>query len=102
MHVGMYSATWDVNVVISYLSSIPLENVSIKMLSLKLSILLALLSGQRLQTLQSFKVCYVCINVDLSVCSIYIDGLLKTTFEFQKFVQTPNVVCMNNKDNTLL
>ena len=47
-----YTAIWDVNIVLDYLSS--LENVSkldLKMLTLKLKMLLCLMTAQRSQTL---------------------------------------------------
>ena len=46
------SATWDVNLVLRYLKSLyPHENLSLKQLSYKLIVLLALATGQRIQTL---------------------------------------------------
>ncbi|XP_050311935.1 uncharacterized protein LOC126747394 [Anthonomus grandis grandis] len=47
-----YSATWDPHPVLEYLSTLfPLESLSFKDLSLKLTTLLLLTSGQRIQTL---------------------------------------------------
>jgi hypothetical protein len=47
-----YQETWDVNPVVTYIESLyPLEKLTLKELSLKLVILLALTSGQRCQTL---------------------------------------------------
>ena len=56
------SATWDVNLVLRYLKSLyPHENLSLKQLSYKLIVLLALTTGQRIQTLYfvDLKKCYV-------------------------------------------
>lgn len=47
-----YSATWDVNTVLTYISSLKLvHTLSLKTLTLKLVTLLAILTGQRVQTL---------------------------------------------------
>ena len=47
-----YQETWDINPVLTYIESLyPLEKLTLKELSLKLVILLALTSGQRCQTL---------------------------------------------------
>lgn len=47
-----YSHIWDVNLVLVYLKSLfPLEDLSLKDLTLKLTMLLALVTGQRIQTL---------------------------------------------------
>ena len=47
-----YVETWDVDIVLQYLElCVPLEKLSLKELTLKLTILLALTSGQRCQTL---------------------------------------------------
>lgn len=47
-----YNCTWDVGLVLKYLQSLhPLDNLSLKLLSYKLLMLLALTTGQRIQTL---------------------------------------------------
>ena len=47
-----YSHTWDVNVVLKLLKLwFPLDELCLKLLTLKLTMLLALVSGQRIQTL---------------------------------------------------
>ena len=51
------SATWDVNLVLAYLESLyPLSALSLKLLSEKLCTLMALLSGQRCQTIHCITV----------------------------------------------
>ena len=48
-----YSSIWDVNVVLKYLKSVaPATRLSLKELSYKVTMLLLLLSGQRLQTMK--------------------------------------------------
>ena len=48
-----YSSTWDVNVVLTYLKSLPANvDMSLKELTHKLASLLVILSGQRLQTIR--------------------------------------------------
>ena len=46
-----YKYVWDVKVVVDLKTLMPLTESSLKMLTLKLTMLLVLLSGQRLQTL---------------------------------------------------
>ena len=72
-----YSTTWDINIVLRYLEQLSLKPITLKQLSLKTVMLLALLSGQRLQTLKSIKV--ENIKFTQEGCEIYIDTPLKTT-----------------------
>jgi integrase len=72
-----YTSTWDVNKVLLYLNSIPLENILLKDLSYKCVTLLALLSGQRLQTIKNMQL--ECLVFTHSGCEIYINKLLKTS-----------------------
>ena len=51
-----YKTTWDVNLVLNYLKQISLDSVTLKQLSQKCVMLLALLIGERIQTLQKIKV----------------------------------------------
>lgn len=52
-----YSDTWDVNVVLQYLSSLPdVNDLSLKELTLRMCMLLALVTGQRGQALHLLKV----------------------------------------------
>ena len=49
-----YNEVWDVNEVLNHLQTLqPLSELSLKLLSFKVVMLLALLSGQRCQTLHS-------------------------------------------------
>ena len=72
-----YSTTWDVNVVLEHLQTISFENISLKLLTMKCVMLLALLTGQRIQTLQ----CILTHNVKFTCegCEIVVDSLLKTS-----------------------
>ena len=72
-----YSSTWDINTVLQYLEQKPLESISLKDLTFKTVMLLSLLSGQRIQTLQRVKVDNISFRE--RGCEIYIDTLLKTT-----------------------
>jgi len=72
-----YSHIWDVNLVLRYLQTLsPVASLSLKNLTLKLTMLLALVSGQRCQTLRC---------LDLSHCTkkkeyiFYFDEVLKTS-----------------------
>ena len=54
--VPRYTLTWDVNVALAYLRKLsPVKLLSLKMLTIKLTLLLALVTAQRVQTIQLFK-----------------------------------------------
>ncbi|XP_069109039.1 uncharacterized protein, partial [Argopecten irradians] len=68
-----YTHTWDVKTVLDYLESINIGNISLKDLTLKLTMLLALVSGQRVQTLHTLSVNNVkCVedNVEIKVTAL--------------------------------
>ena len=72
------SATWDVNLVIRYLKSLyPQGNLSLKQLSYKLIVLLALTTGERIQTLYFVDLKIVMLSPDF--IKIRIGDLLKQT-----------------------
>ena len=48
-----YSEIWDVSVVFNWMKTIDFDNMCLKLLTLKTTMLLALLSGQRIQTLKT-------------------------------------------------
>jgi hypothetical protein len=53
-----YTFTWDVNLVLKFLKSMDdFDNITLKWLTFKLAMLVALVSGQRCQTLH-------CLNLD--------------------------------------
>ena len=73
-----YFETWDVKQVFSYLQPLhPPESLTLKDLTHKLVMLLALLSGQRHQTLHSLSVSDIKLNPDK--CVFVIKALLKTS-----------------------
>lgn len=72
-----YNCTWDVATVLKYLQTLKLSCCDLKTLSQKLVMLLLLLSGQRVQTLQVLKLSN--IKFLENKCIIYIDCLLKTS-----------------------
>ena len=73
-----YSATWDIAVVLKYLGKMhPADKLSLKELTLKVVTLLALLSGQRRQTLHALKVS--CMQLGPDKCIFVLDKLLKTS-----------------------
>ena len=51
-----YHSVWDVSQVLEYLRKIDLDGISLKSLTLKTCMLLALLSGQRVQTLKALSI----------------------------------------------
>ena len=73
-----YQETWDVTVVLDYLAKLgPPEKLSLKNLTLKVVMLMALLSGQRRQTLHTLSIDRMQISSDK--CVFFINSLLKTS-----------------------
>ena len=73
-----YQETWDVTVVLDYLAKLgPPEKLSLKNLTLKVVMLMALLSGQRRQTLHTFSI--DCMQISSDKCVFFINSLLKTS-----------------------
>ena len=73
-----YSKFWDPDVVLDYIKGLGRnKELSVKVLSQKLVVLMVLQSGQRLQTLHSFDVRYM--EFDVGVVTFRIMELLKTS-----------------------
>ena len=73
-----YVCTWDVNSVLEMLELwTHVQNLTFKELTLKLCMLLALLSGQRCQTLQVLDISYM--DMKDNKCTFYVKSLLKHT-----------------------
>ena len=73
-----YHETWDVTIVLKHLAGLgPPESLSFKNLTLKVVMLMALLSGQRRQTLHSFNLDTMKLSSDK--CVFVIQSLLKTS-----------------------
>lgn len=73
-----YTEIWDVNIVLSYLRKLsPVESLSLKDLTLKLTMLLTLLSGQRVQTIHLLDLSSMTINN--SSCTFVITEKVKQT-----------------------
>jgi len=73
-----YTVTYDVNIVLQYLGNLPTcQDLSLKQLTERLVTLLALLSGQRCQTLQFLNL--NCMLRQEDRYTFYIASLLKTT-----------------------
>jgi integrase len=72
-----YSMTWDVNEVLKHLETLHLDDINLKDLSMKCVTLLALLSGQRIQTIQGLNI--NCMVFTHDGCEIFIDKVLKTS-----------------------
>ena len=71
-------STWDVNIVLKELESwYPTEKLTLKELTLKLVMLIALCTGQRCQTLKALKITPKCMNLSDTKCVFIIDTLLK-------------------------
>ena len=72
-----YQNIWDISVVLNLLGSWHIQNVCLKHLSLKLTMLLALTTSQRVQTLQVLNISNMTMRVN--ECVFVIDSVLKTT-----------------------
>ena len=73
-----YQEIWDVSTVLSYLKTLhPPENLSLQLLTIKTTMLLALLSGQRCQTIHALDVFHM--KLTDGNCIFYIQKLLKTS-----------------------
>jgi integrase len=72
-----YTCTWDVNVVLNYLESMNNDAVNLEQLSKKLVMLLALTTGQRMQTLSFINMSNIKVFEDRIV--INITNLIKTS-----------------------
>lgn len=72
-----YSSIWDVSIVLAYLRTIDNKKCSLKDLTLKSCMLLALCTGQRVQTLAAFMVTN--IITDANSMTFIVDSVLKTT-----------------------
>ena len=93
-----YQETWDVTVVLDYLAKLgPPEKLSLKNLTLKVVMLMALLSGQRRQTLHTLTI--DCMQISSDKCVFFINSLLKTSrpgkhlscIEFQAYAPDVNL-----------
>ena len=73
-----HTRTWDVNIVLTALETwVPIEKLTLKELSYKLCMLIALLSGQRCQTLQVLKITPDAMRLTESKCTFFVNSLLK-------------------------
>ena len=72
-----YCVTWSVGQVLSYLEQQTLSDISLKDLTLKVTMLLCLLTGQRLQTLAAVHLDHMALNDHQ--CILYINEILKFT-----------------------
>lgn len=73
-----YQNSWDPNTVFSYLSNqFPNESLTLEMITKKLVTLLALSTGQRVQTLSLIKLCNISVNE--ATIDIVIDEIIKTS-----------------------
>ena len=85
-----YSQTWDVNLVLKYLSQIgDNEQLSLDLLSKKISILLLILSGQRVQTVKLMNLSQITFQKDDCDCEIRIVG--NDSEKLKHFNSTKNV-----------
>ena len=72
-----YTVTWDVDLVLHYLELLfPLDKLTLKELSYNLIMLIALLLGQRCQTLHNFMLLFMTLSSDKCVFDFVLDVLL--------------------------
>ena len=84
-----YQFTWDVSKVLTFLSTLfPLDRLSMKMLTLKLTALIALSTAPRAQTLVSMNLDYM--NIMESKVIFHFKDLLKTSRLGKSFTLTVN------------
>ena len=75
-----YSYTWDVSIVLKYLVTLyPLEDLSLKLLTLKLVSLVALTTAARAQTLAALNLEYMSSYDGQKTFVFHIQELMKTT-----------------------
>ena len=101
-----YNIIWDVNIVLDYLKLLnPLSELPLSHLTYKLTMLLALASSQRVQTLQAIKIDNIQFFHNMVHIPIY--SLLKTTtvkrrkfsVQLKAFEEDPNIcVVLNLKE----
>ena len=73
-----YQEIWDISIGFTYLKSLhPPEKLTLKDLTMKTTMLVALLSGQRCQTIHALDVYNIVLTKDR--CTFYIHELLKTS-----------------------
>lgn len=72
-----YATTWDPDIVISFLENWKNETISLRQITLKLTTLLALITGHRVQTLAAIEINN--IKEDSEGIQIYIPARLKTS-----------------------
>ena len=72
-----YTSTWDMDILLNHVKDFNLSEMTLKHLTIKLATLLAICTGQRLQTLQSLTVSNIHFQQDSFTCVI--KSVLKTT-----------------------
>ena len=73
-----YQEIWDVSIVLKYLTTLhPAKELNLKNLTLKVTMLMALLTGQRCQTLQALSVKDMMLTAER--CLFQLTSLLKTS-----------------------
>ena len=72
-----YGTTWDVSLALNWLITMDYKTINLKQLTLKVTLLLSLLTGQRLQTLRCIELQH--IDFTNNSCVIHTLKVLKTT-----------------------
>ena len=73
-----YGKTWDLNVLLCFLRTLPeYDKISLKELTYKLVVLIAILSGQRCQTIHALSIEENCMSLEDDRCTFFISTLLK-------------------------
>lgn len=95
--------TWDVKVVLKFLSLLKTENLTLRLLSIKLALLLVLTTGQRCQTLKAMNLKNMVVNNNY--IKIRIGDLFKQTktqkhlgaIYIEAFTQNPSICVVSVK-----
>ena len=73
-----YGKTWDLNVLLCFLRTLPeYDMISLKELTYKLAVLVAILSGQRCQIIDALSIEENCMSLEDDRCTFFISTLLK-------------------------
>ena len=67
---GAYNTRWDTDVLLQYLDSLDNTSLTFKMLTCKTTVLLTILSGQRVSTIHKFRLSQLQLTTDMAVFNL--------------------------------
>lgn len=103
-----YSCTWDVNMLLNFLRTLRVNDLDLRLISLKLATMFAVFTSQRLATITCLKKANVSISGNK--CSIYIDTPQKTSkpgkhfpaLEFSRFTSNLDLCIIEHLERYLV